>query len=314
MWKKLLLAAMLAINSFAQITFLPPTAGGAVGGASTLSTAGAVPYVVSAGVLGQDVLWNWDSTNKRSVSGNAATGNSTSYNTYAVWGHSSLMTAGGIALVAGSAGDVYLNSGPSAALSFRQNATEVARFAPTTANFLLGGGTTDGNYKFDVNRSGSTGTLRAFNQAVGGSTLVVLRAGDTQSGNLLEIQNNAGVAYSYFSSLGALVASDLTSGTNIRAGAGYSIGFTSRSLIFAPSDGVFTFYNAATSDFNRLQFGGTTNAYGAIARNGAGFDFKLADNSAYTTVRASNYISNDGSTGITGATCSSFKNGICVAP
>jgi hypothetical protein len=38
----------------------------------------------------------------------------------------------------------------------------------------------------------------------------------------------------------------------------------------APADGVITAYNNGNTNFNRLQLGGTTNSFGAIARDGAG--------------------------------------------
>ncbi len=49
-----------------------------------------------------------------------------------------------------------------------------------------------------------------------------------------------------------------------------SFQWVSRGAIIAPSDGVFGFQNNAGTSFSRLQFGGTTNSFGAIARDGAG--------------------------------------------
>ena len=54
---------------------IPPISGGGagVGGAANLTTAGAVPYVSSAGVLSQDAtVFFWDATNNRLGIGNAA--------------------------------------------------------------------------------------------------------------------------------------------------------------------------------------------------------------------------------------------------
>ena len=66
-------------------------------------------------------------------------------------------------------------------------------------------------------------------------------------------------------------------------GGSYAI---NRGIINAPSNGVFTFLNAAESDFNRVQLGGTTNAFPAIKRNGAAIDFRLADDSGFCDITA----------------------------
>jgi hypothetical protein len=52
----------------------------------------------------------------------------------------------------------------------------------------------------------------------------------------------------------------------------------------AASNGVLRISNGAGTDFNRLQFGGTTNAFPAIKRNGAAIDFRLADDSGFCNV------------------------------
>lgn len=55
--------------------------------------------------------------------------------------------------------------------------------------------------------------------------------------------------------------------------------------------GTIKFTNNSGNDFNRLQFGGTTSSYPAIKRNGTGIDIRLADDSAYAALTASNLIS-----------------------
>ena len=59
-------------------------------------------------------------------------------------------------------------------------------------------------------------------------------------------------------------------------------------------DGIWLMLDNAGTDFNRLQFGGTTNLYGAIKRNGTEFQFKLADDSAFTRVECSQLKVNSG--------------------
>jgi hypothetical protein len=66
-----------------------------------------------------------------------------------------------------------------------------------------------------------------------------------------------------------------------------SISFSGQSQIFNSSDGVIRLANNAGTNFNRLQLGGTTNAFPAIARSGAAINFVLADDSGFCQIFAS---------------------------
>ena len=61
------------------------------------------------------------------------------------------------------------------------------------------------------------------------------------------------------------------------------------SYISSTSVGNILLLNNAESDFNRLQFGGTTSSFPSIKRNGTGIDFRLADDSGYAPIDASLY-------------------------
>jgi len=50
------------------------------------------------------------------------------------------------------------------------------------------------------------------------------------------------------------------------------------------SSGVFTLFNETSSDFNRLQFGGTTSSFPAIKRSSTALETRLADDSAYAAL------------------------------
>lgn len=67
--KKLLGCLFLSTSAFAQITVIPSVTMGAVTGSASLTTVGAIPYVTSSGVLGQDQTANgqlfWDATNHK---------------------------------------------------------------------------------------------------------------------------------------------------------------------------------------------------------------------------------------------------------
>ena len=73
---------------------------------------------------------------------------------------------------------------------------------------------------------------------------------------------------------------------NLQAAFGSTILFDSSSRINAPSDGILRFTNSSSSDFSRLQLGGTTSSYPAIKRNGAALNFRLADDSADCAITA----------------------------
>lgn len=71
----------------------------------------------------------------------------------------------------------------------------------------------------------------------------------------------------------------ITSGSDIVSG-GY-FGVTSRSWLRSVTNGNWTMYNNATTDFGLLQFGGTTSSFPALKRNGTGLDVRLADDSGF---------------------------------
>ena len=101
----------------------------------------------------------------------------------------------------------WANIASSSFLDIKTNGTAsvVARFN-TTGNLLIGT-TTDGNYKLDVANSGSTGTLRVYDQtATTGVTKAVIRAGAGQSTtNLMEWQDNSGVVAGAITSAGNIL-------------------------------------------------------------------------------------------------------------
>lgn len=61
-----------------------------------------------------------------------------------------------------------------------------------------------------------------------------------------------------------------------------SIYWTGSTLLAAPSNGILRISNNAVTDFNRLQFGGTTSSFPALKRDGVGLRSRLADDSADT--------------------------------
>jgi hypothetical protein len=87
----------------------------------------------------------------------------------------------------------------------------------------------------------------------------------------------------------------------IEIGAAAAYYFSGRSYITSPSDGTLALFSNSGSTFGRLQFGGTTNAFPAIKRNGAAIDFRFADDSTFCNIRA-------GRLDLTGALLTGFIN------
>ncbi len=66
------------------------------------------------------------------------------------------------------------------------------------------------------------------------------------------------------------VSTNITAGGSIQTQNTGVFNFSSSTRLFAPSDGVLRLTNNGETDFTRLQFGGTTNSFGAVGRDGAG--------------------------------------------
>jgi len=61
--------------------------------------------------------------------------------------------------------------------------------------------------------------------------------------------------------------------------------FTASTKMAAPSDGVLNLTDSAGTDFNRLQFGGTTSSFPALKRSSTTLQVRLADDSAFASVQ-----------------------------
>ncbi len=88
------------------------------------------------------------------------------------------------------------------------------------------------------------------------------------------------------------VATAVVVGGDVTVGAGSRIIWNARSGIYSPSDGVLQLVNQAASDFNRLQFGGTTSSFPALKRSAAILVARLADDSANAAFEAATIDTN----------------------
>ena len=164
----------------------------------------------------------------------------------------------------------------------------------TSADFY-NGGTSKASIYYD--NTGSQLVLRTAVAAnLGFDTNLTRRWTINTSGHFLAASDNV---YDIGAS-GVNRPRSVYAGTNfIVTGAG-SYNWDSRSVMSSPSDGVIRLSNNAVTDFSRLQFGGTTSSFPAIARNAAEIDFTLADNSARCGINVGSIASYGGSSAYVG--------------
>jgi hypothetical protein len=112
-------------------------------------------------------------------------------------------------------------------------------------------------------------------------------------GNIVSFINSSNVERAYITSAGALISLSEVRTDYIQLNGTVGVYFNTKGSFAAPSDGVFKMANNANTNFDRLQFGGTTNAFPAIKRNSATIEFKLADDSAFCSIIAQNVESNN---------------------
>ena len=186
----------------------------------------------------------------------------------------------------------------------RSTTAAAARSAIGAANSGSGGeltnaviyGSTSGSWTF-----GSTGNLNS-------SSAATLGVGTSSPDKALDVNSATGACFqmTYNDSNGSAankVTFDVSSGGNltiapsgnnttfqgsVAIGATQSFAWSARSSILSPSDGVIRLNNAATTDFSRLQFGGTTSSFPSLKRSSTTLAVRLADDSADAPITASN--------------------------
>lgn len=130
---------------------------------------------------------------------------------------------------------------------------------------------------FDIATAGAT--ARTAQSTAG--TMFGVNAPNAFTGNLIDL-SVGGTNVFKVASGGAI------QGTSIALAASGFVQYGNRGFHQAAADGVYTFFNNAGSDFNRLQFGGTTSSFPALKRSGTTLQHRLADDSADGPMSASN--------------------------
>lgn len=232
------------------------------------------------------------------------------YNNAGAFAGASGLTTNGTNLTLGSASQLLWSTDliftRKAAANFRFGAADAAAAVPQTLSVqsVVAGTTNTAGAALTITGSQGTGSgvggAIIFQVAVAGAAPTVQNTLVTAwsisgSGNIL-----AGTDNTYdIGASGATrprnvyVAGEAVVGDNsgnsgkltIGIGIGRGLYFGNRGCISAVNDGVFALQNNATTDFGRLQFGGTTPSFPALKRNGAGIDVVGADGTNVSFVR-----------------------------
>lgn len=253
---------------------------------SALTTTGAIPYVTSAGVLGQDATkLFWDSANQRLGVGTASPGskleiqNTVNVKAVQIVNSSAATGVAGLNIYSnnvhtGVTGNSMFavevaNAGTTGTAFYVQQAGTGLNAAFNGGNVAIGNTPTNGNYKLDIQSSGSTGTLRVYDQGGAGSTLAVIQAGAAQSTNPLALfKNNAGTTLITVSSDGAIYG---PGSVYYMTAAGYFAGAQwgdNNSQAAINSSGVTVYQSGLYKFTNGISFSSTVDL--ALARNAAG--------------------------------------------
>lgn len=123
--------------------------------------------------------------------------------------------------------------------------------------------------------------------ASGNANYDIAFTGATDSGNRVYLSRAANV---FDTGTGSQIA--LTMGA---LGASDAFSWSGRSQLKSGADGAVELYNAAGAGSPILKFGGTSNSFPALKRNGNAFDFRLADDSAYSAAQMDTLILRNGS-------------------
>lgn len=112
------------------------------------------------------------------------------------------------------------------------------------------------------------------------------------SGNLIDAQVNSVSQFKITSSGSLTITGALAIGNNQNLdipGVGtLALGSAgAQAKLSQAGNGILKLTDDVGAAFNRIDLGGTTSSFPAIKRNGAGIDFKVADDSAYTSISAS---------------------------
>jgi len=121
--------------------------------------------------------------------------------------------------------------------------------------------------------------LNVTNTASGATSLLMdLQVGGTTQFNV----SKAGAVY---------IAGTLSTNNQLSIAQASDMRWNNRSRMYSDTSGTIRLMNSALTDFDRLQFGGSTSSFPSLKRSGTGLISRLADDSADAPFTASNLIS-----------------------
>lgn len=262
-------------------------------GTGTQFSQGSIPFAGVNGVYTQDnANFFWDATNHRLGIGTATPGYSLDINAGSIHltnaqalNIDSLSSGTYRVLTVDNSNNIRIGGGSNSDSRIAFDVTNVIAMQIAPTGNVLVGGTSDANYRLDVQNSGSAGTLRVFDQTAStGLTRAFLRAGAAQVSSLIDLldfQDNSGGFIAGFDYKGGLSTRDIVTsqdGSNVGSaltgavGDGLNISSTKRicwssttiwygvndTCIARPSAGVVEINNATTGHrySTSLQAGG----------------------------------------------------------
>jgi len=209
-----------------------------------------------------------------------------------------ISTPAGAQSVSGTSLVYYSNVSNSAGYGFRFYGNAGHTYTGGTGGmFTLGGSYNSGAGSANYRPLFVEYTINTTGAQTGTATGIFLNATETalngMGHNLMDLQVG-GVSRFRLDNTGAVVANFMNIVNDIRLVGNIRIAST--------GDGILNLFNNLSNNFNRLNLGGTTNAFPAIKRNGAAIDFRLADDSGFCSVNSLSYAFGDGNISITQAT------------
>ena len=172
-------------------------------------------------------------------------------------------------------------------------------FYNPTSHHLILCGTTDGNFRFDIQCSGSAGTVRLWDQTTMGFTTMFIRAGSGQSSasfpnsNLLNFEDSGGCILGYVDNIGQVITPQLIANqsgigaTTSVTGNGPSmsnlswLGWSSNGTFFGTQD---TRLFRSASGAVEVNNGTSGQRYGTVIQAGSGLFYDNTPSSGVTTV------------------------------
>jgi len=219
------------------------------------------------------------------------------YNGYVALGGTGISSVlgtytGATVVVTPTAVGIGTTSPTAAGLQIAKNGAASVSGVLSEGTWFTGGTATTTKPQLLIEPTGTTSTAWSTS-----GTGLGINAASGFVGNLIDAQLNGASNFKVNASGGGTFASSVTAsnaGLIISNTGGNGLRVTNGGFLIFQSDGVAKLSDNSDASWGRLQLGGTTTSFPAIARNGTGIDIKLADNSAFSTLTAARSLSKQG--------------------